>query len=635
MSRLRPPADAALDAATWTARHRVLTRVLLVQAIALAVWALSMHPPGHALLDLAGIPVAATVAALATGRPRLCACAMAVGLFTESALAVHLSGGAVSVHLHFFVMLCLLALYEDVLPLAAGVLYVVVQHGLMGSMAPGAVFGDGPEAAHPWAWAGLHGALVITAAGALSATWRANAAARAKERQGRREAEEFLDIAGTMIVALDADDRIVVANRRTCQVLGRQEDELLGRRYADVIATPREAGRHLDRLAARLDSPLGDPQDSESRVRTADGRERLVKWQIVVRFDGEGRPVGTLASGEDVTEQRRAQAQLARDRADLALLRRLAQDVASQDDARQSVVERVSALVDADVAMLVEPLPGHRGLEVTTATTPALVGLAVDRAEPAATWRAFDGAELIFRRDLTNPEVANPRLVATAGVRSAAFVPVVVRGRAAGVLVVGWRSPVDELDPRRADLVGLAANEAASALQRLATVRHLEAAALTDPLTGIANRRCFDHELPRALARARRSGEPLSVAMLDLNRFKALNDAQGHEAGDRLLRAVAHAWLDALRGTDLLARIGGDEFAVLLPGCSAADHGAVAARLRAACPHDAGCGLGLALWDGREDRDALLRRADRAMYADKTSAGTVQSGRGSATVRPT
>jgi diguanylate cyclase (GGDEF)-like protein len=210
-----------------------------------------------------------------------------------------------------------------------------------------------------------------------------------------------------------------------------------------------------------------------------------------------------------------------------------------------------------------------------------------------------------------------------------------VRGRAAGVLVVGWCVPVEELDPRRADLVGLAANEAASALHRLATVRHLEAAALTDPLTGIANRRCFDQELPRALARARRSGEPLSVAMLDLNRFKALNDEQGHEAGDRLLRAVAHAWLDALRGTDLLARVGGDEFAVLLPGCSAADHDAVAARLRAACAHEAGCGLGLALWDGREDRDALLRRADRAMYEDKTAATTVQSDRGSATVRPT
>jgi hypothetical protein len=70
-------------------------------------------------------------------------------------------------------------------------------------------------------------------------------------------------------------------------------------------------------------------------------------------------------------------------------------------------------------------------------------------------------------------------------------------------------------------------------------------------------------------------------------------------------------------------------------GCSAADHPVVAARLRDACPHAAGCGLGLALWDDTEDRGTLLRRADRLLYADKSGPAPVQSGAGSARVRPT
>jgi diguanylate cyclase (GGDEF)-like protein len=132
----------------------------------------------------------------------------------------------------------------------------------------------------------------------------------------------------------------------------------------------------------------------------------------------------------------------------------------------------------------------------------------------------------------------------------------------------------------------------------------------------VANRRAWDDELPMELARAARSGQPLCVALLDLDHFKAYNDQHGHQAGDRLLKAAAAAWQGRLRKTDLLARYGGEEFAVLLPDCGPAAAIEIAERLRTAQPEGT-CSIGVAAWDGQEEATGLVARADRALYAAK------------------
>ena len=149
-----------------------------------------------------------------------------------------------------------------------------------------------------------------------------------------------------------------------------------------------------------------------------------------------------------------------------------------------------------------------------------------------------------------------------------------------------------------------------------ALYREVGRLARTDALTGVANRRAWDDELPRELARATRSGEPLCVALLDLDHFKAYNDQHGHQAGDRLLKAAAAAWQGRLRKSDLLARYGGEEFALLLPDCGLASGMEIAERLRTAQP-EVTCSLGVAAWDGQEEAAGLVARADRALYAAK------------------
>jgi diguanylate cyclase (GGDEF)-like protein len=141
--------------------------------------------------------------------------------------------------------------------------------------------------------------------------------------------------------------------------------------------------------------------------------------------------------------------------------------------------------------------------------------------------------------------------------------------------------------------------------------------ALVDELTGLPNRRAWSSELPLALERARRKQAPLSLAMIDLDHFKRFNDTHGHPAGDDLLRTAAAAWRGRMRLIDLLARYGGEEFIITLPDADVAQAEAIVGRLRGATPLGQTFSAGIAVWDGSESIEALLERADRALYAAK------------------
>ncbi len=147
--------------------------------------------------------------------------------------------------------------------------------------------------------------------------------------------------------------------------------------------------------------------------------------------------------------------------------------------------------------------------------------------------------------------------------------------------------------------------------------KQLAALAHSDALTGTANRRTWDVALPLALAAAARSGAPVMVAMIDLDRFKAFNDRFGHQAGDRLLKEASAAWRSLLRTEDLLARYGGEEFCLLMAGCPAPAAVETLERLKAATPLGQTFSAGLAQWDGAESADQLLGRADAALYEAK------------------
>ena len=151
--------------------------------------------------------------------------------------------------------------------------------------------------------------------------------------------------------------------------------------------------------------------------------------------------------------------------------------------------------------------------------------------------------------------------------------------------------------------------------------------AFEDTLTGLPNRAMFIDRLQQVLRQARRSSDPVTVMLLDLDRFKLINDSLGHPAGDQVLRDVASRLRDVLRESDTVARLGGDEFALLLPGSPPEHVNRVVERVLRVLeapilldqqPVDVGASIGIATWpeDG-DDADTLLRHADVAMYVAK------------------
>lgn len=158
-------------------------------------------------------------------------------------------------------------------------------------------------------------------------------------------------------------------------------------------------------------------------------------------------------------------------------------------------------------------------------------------------------------------------------------------------------------------------------------MNRLEEIAIRDPLTGLYNRRHFHERLEQELARAERTGRSFHITLIDLDRFKAVNDRYGHNAGDEVLRRFAEVARQTLRKSDLVARYGGEEFIVLLPDGQVDDIIAVMDRLRqqfsalqygeALSDSQVTLSAGITAWIPGDTLDSLTERADRALYRAK------------------
>ncbi|MEP6760483.1 MAG: sensor domain-containing diguanylate cyclase [Sporichthyaceae bacterium] len=320
---------------------------------------------------------------------------------------------------------------------------------------------------------------------------------------------------------------------------------------------------------------------------------------------------------EERAEVIRAASQVSTVAEQLAAVAHVRHSIQVNQDPRAAICEGARDLTGAAMSILVEARSEHE-LVVTAAVGAELLGATVplDPGRSAAVDCMLTGQRLFIADARIDSRVPEP-LREQANAVALFYEPVFRRGQVVAILTVGWSESVALSKDTRAAM-SLMATEASVALEQADLLRTVQQLARTDQLTGIPNRRAFEELLPVVLAGAT-AGAPLCIALLDLDHFKDYNDAFGHPAGDLFLQDATRAWSRELRGTDVLARFGGEEFVVVLRDCLSKDAAAVLDKLRRATPADQTVSIGIAQWDGRENQQALVRRVDAALYTAKSS----------------
>jgi len=441
---------------------------------------------------------------------------------------------------------------------------------------------------------------------------------------GSDAARSILDNAHEAFISMDAGGFIIDWNRQAEGTFGWTREEVVGRALSDTIIPPHYREAHLRGLELFLDTGDGPVLDQRFEIEALhrDGHEvpiELTIWAVKVC---EAHVFHAFL--HDISERHRSMQFLASQHAITTVL---------------AEAETVEQAVPRLLCALCEGMGWEFGAYWTVADGPVLQcretwtvsGLDLSGFEEATSLLTFEPGEGLPGRVFTSarpefiPDVAAPNFLrqqeaAEAGLRAAVGLPLLVGGAVHGVMTCYTREtrhPAPELVEMMEALAAQIGRFLTILSDRSQLVERLQQLSLTDELTGLPNRRGWNEALERELARAQRNDEPLCLALLDLDRFKAFNDAHGHPAGDSVLRDAAQEWKRLLRLSDVLARYGGEEFGLLFPAWPIEHALAVIERLRVATPRGLTASAGLAAWRSGETQEQLINRADRALYEAK------------------
>src|SRR5262245_41271139 len=266
------------------------------------------------LLDGGLIALAAFMAGLSGRSRRFRSAVASIGLITASAIIVHLAGGFIEMHFHFFVALIIISLYQDWLPFLLAIGYVVVEHGLLGTIAPTMVYNHPDAWLHPWKWAAIHGGFVLAASVASLVNWQLNETARA-------QTELLLNSAGDGIFGVDRQAVVTFMNPAAERMFGQTSESLIGQPLWRLLgAAPTEqASRQLEQ--GPIWRALGEgsvQQGSDQLFRRSDGESFPVEYASAPILD-RGVVAGAVLMFRDISERKRIrELQLAKEAAEAA-----------------------------------------------------------------------------------------------------------------------------------------------------------------------------------------------------------------------------------------------------------------------------------------------------------------------------
>ena len=300
------PRGRTLPLEVWQRRHRAMVTIVWAHVVGLAIFGLAQgYSPAHVGLDVVPIAVFGAAAMLRGRSMRFRACMAALALLISSAALVHLSHGAIEAHFHFFVMVTLLALYEEWVPYLLAILFVLIHHAVAGLVEPTSVFNHPGAIEEPLKWAGVHALFISGLCVVNVISWRLNEHARDERAEALEQtlASEarfrgtFEDAPIGMAI-VETDGRFSRVNPSLCKTTGYDEESLLAMRVQDLAADA-EGDGWTDRNGA----------DVEARFRRADGTAGWALWRHSLIASGDAERY--VSQCIDISERKDAEHRLA------------------------------------------------------------------------------------------------------------------------------------------------------------------------------------------------------------------------------------------------------------------------------------------------------------------------------------
>jgi diguanylate cyclase (GGDEF)-like protein/PAS domain S-box-containing protein len=460
-------------------------------------------------------------------------------------------------------------------------------------------------------------------------------------RESDRRFSDMLGNVDLISIMLDREVRVTYCNDYFLRLTGWQREQVLGQNFIELFIPP-DLVEELRDVNLALHANLPKAWHHENEILTHAGERRLIRWNNSVLRSGVGDVIGTASIGEDITEQKRAEIgikHLNRVYAVLSGINTLIVHVRDRDElfkeACRIAVEqggfRMSLICIADrSAMKIVPVASAgKDEELLTAIKSMLSS--TEGAPNTMVARAMMEKKAIVSNDSqSDPQVLLGKKYAEAGVRSVAVLPLIASNEPVGVLAL-YASEIEFFHEEEIKLLTDLTSNISFALDHIEKEKKLNYLAYYDVLTGLANRSLFLERLAPYMRSAVSSGHKLALFLIDLERFKNINDSLGRPAGDALLRQVAE-WLTRNVGdANLLARVGADHFAVVLPDVKQeGDVTRLLEKTMEALPqhpfqlNDAefriAAKIGVALFpDDGANADTLFKNAEAALKKTKTS----------------